>query len=77
MYPEENEHLVRELENIIFTAEYLLQKVRSGNSNIHYETLVGIADDLNDIADEHDEEDMNYVGNEYSHLDDVFEDVFK
>jgi hypothetical protein len=32
---------------------------------------------LNDIADEHDEEDMNYVGNEYSHLDDVFEDVFK
>lgn len=77
MYPEENEHLVRELENIIFTAEYLLQKVRSNNSYINYETLVGIADDLNDIADEHDEEDMNYVGNEYSHLDDVFEDVFK
>lgn len=77
MFPEENEHLVRELENIIFTAEYLLQKVRSNNSYINYETLVGIADDLNDIADEHDEEDMNYVGNEYSHLDDVFEDVFK
>jgi hypothetical protein len=77
MYPEENEHLVKELENIIFTAEYLLQKVRSNNSYINYETLVGIADDLNDIADEHDEEDMNYVGNEYSHLDDVFEDVFK